>query len=88
MVYLSTVATIVHRDLASRNLLVSSPNDNTTEENGKKNNNNNTNTNNNNNNNYNSSLKVTVKVADFGLSRLVKDEGYYKSDSKAIPYKW
>lgn len=30
---------------------------------------------------------VTVKVADFGLSREV-ERGYYKSDTRIMPYKW
>jgi len=29
-----------------------------------------------------------IKVSDFGLSRTTGDLGYYKSESKAIPYKW
>jgi serine/threonine protein kinase len=29
-----------------------------------------------------------VKVSDFGLSKMISESGYYRSDSKAIPFKW
>lgn len=31
--------------------------------------------------------KYVVKVADFGMSRLI-NKGYYKTDDKTIPIKW
>ena len=32
--------------------------------------------------------KHSIKVADFGLSRLVGNDNYYKSDQKSLPVRW
>ena len=31
---------------------------------------------------------IVLKVADFGLSRLVNNDDYYKSDQKELPVRW
>lgn len=34
------------------------------------------------------SKPLIVKVADFGMSRMLFETGYYKSNDKSIPVKW
>jgi serine/threonine protein kinase len=31
---------------------------------------------------------VSIKIADFGLSRAVEQGSYYRSDTKTLPFKW
>ncbi len=32
--------------------------------------------------------KYVAKISDFGLSRLVNDNAYYKNQNSAIPFRW
>lgn len=35
-----------------------------------------------------SETSISVKVSDFGLSRLINNDDYYKSDQKELPVRW